>query len=91
MSEYGGKPEVDLRERAVVRLRKKGEFRSHLLAYVLVNAALVVIWAMTGAHFFWPAIPLFFITVGIFRHLRWHSWHRWGGRPWPGAGHPPSI
>jgi hypothetical protein len=48
--------EVDreLRERAVERLRKKSEFRAHLLSYVLVNGFLVIIWAITGASFFWP-------------------------------------
>jgi hypothetical protein len=38
----------ELRERAVERLRKKSEFRAHLLAYMLVNGSLVIIWAITG-------------------------------------------
>lgn len=48
-----------LRERAVKRLKKRREFSQHLLVYVLVNAFLVVIWALTGIHeFFWPVFPI---------------------------------
>ena len=50
-----------LRRRAMDRLKKKADFRMHLLIYVLVNSALVVIWAITGSGFFWPA---FFIVGG---------------------------
>ena len=45
--------ERSLRERAVERIKKKDEFRTHVLAYVLVNAFLVVIWAVTGSGLFW--------------------------------------
>ena len=54
----GAEPENELRERAIARLKKKDEFARHLLAYVLVNGLLVVIWALTGHGFFWPAFPL---------------------------------
>ena len=36
-----------LRDRAMKRLKKRRDFRGHLLVYALVNAFLVVIWAMT--------------------------------------------
>jgi len=37
------------------QLKKRRDFRGHLLIYVLVNAFLVVIWAITNPHaFFWP-------------------------------------
>jgi len=53
--------EDELRERAVVRLKKRGQFRSHSIAYVLVNVWHVVIWAViwatTGFGFFWPIFP----------------------------------
>jgi uncharacterized membrane protein len=49
------------RDRAVTQLKKRRDFRGHLLVYVLVNTFLVVIWALTGPHgFFWPV----FIIVG---------------------------
>jgi hypothetical protein len=60
--------EADLRVRAVARLRKKAEFRTHLMIYALVNGALVVIWAMTGANFFWPVFPMAGWGVGIVAH-----------------------
>ena len=57
--------EVDLREEAIVRLKKKADFRAHLLAYVLVNAFLVGIWAVTGAGFFWPIFPILGWAIGV--------------------------
>jgi hypothetical protein len=54
-----------LRDRAVEHLRKKSEFRAHLLAYVLVNAFLVSIWAVTGAGFFWPVFPIMGWAIGV--------------------------
>jgi hypothetical protein len=59
-----------LRERAVERLRKKSEFRAHALSYVLVNGFLVIIWAVTGALFFWPV----FIIAGWGIGLAFHAW-----------------
>jgi hypothetical protein len=57
--------------------------RRHVGFAVVAGAVLVGLWALSGAHFFWPAIPLFFITMGIFRHLRWQ---RLGGPAWRGRG-----
>ena len=48
-----------LRERAVKRLKKRRDFFGHLLVYVLVNAFLVVIWALGDSDgFFWPVFPI---------------------------------
>jgi hypothetical protein len=42
-------------DRAMQQLKKRRDFRGHLLVYVLFNAFLVGIWAVTGANgFFWP-------------------------------------
>lgn len=57
-----------LRDLAVERLRKKAEFRMHLLMYGLVNGMLVLIWAMTGAHYFWPAFPMAGWGIGLVAH-----------------------
>jgi hypothetical protein len=58
-----------LRVRAVRRLKKQRDFRVHLLIYVLVNAFLVVIWAMSspfgGAIFFWPIFPIVGWGIGV--------------------------
>jgi hypothetical protein len=67
----------ELREQAIVRLRKKSEFGAHLLAYLLVNAFLVAIWAVTGAGFFWPAFPLFGWGIGV----AFNAWDVYGRKP----------
>jgi 2TM domain len=67
--------EPRLREQATIRLRKKSEFRAHLLAYVLFNAALLTIWALTGASFFWPAFPLLLWGIGLVFHA-WDVYRR---------------
>jgi hypothetical protein len=58
-------PEADLRGRALGRLRKKTDFRMHVMIYLLVNGMLVVIWAMTGAAFFWPIFPIAGWGIGV--------------------------
>jgi 2TM domain len=58
----------ELRDRAIARLKKKSEFRAHLFVYVVVNAALVAIWAMTGANFFWPVFPMLGWGIGLIFH-----------------------
>ena len=54
-----------LRARAVQRLKKQRDFRIHLLMYLLVNGSLIVIWAMTGAGFFWPVFPIVGWGIGV--------------------------
>ena len=49
----------ELRELAVKRLKEKREFWQHLVAYVVVNAALIGIWALGGGGYFWPGWVLF--------------------------------
>ena len=67
----------DLRDQAVVRLNKKREFWAHLLAYLMVNTILVVVWAMTGAAFFWPIFPLMGWGIG----MAFHAWDTFGRPP----------
>ena len=47
-------PAVDERTEARRRLEKKRGWTSGLVAYVVVNAFLVGIWATTGRGYFWP-------------------------------------
>jgi hypothetical protein len=59
-------PNEVLRDRAIKRLRKRRDFSAHLLVYVLVNAFLVTIWALTNPHgFFWPIFPLAGWGIGV--------------------------
>ena len=53
------------REAAVKRLKGKRDFRMHLGAYVIVNAMLVSIWALTARGNFWPIWVLLFWGVGL--------------------------
>ncbi|MGH2685525.1 MAG: 2TM domain-containing protein [Actinomycetota bacterium] len=64
----------ELRNRALRRIAKKQEFRSHLTAYVLVNIGLVVIWALTGRDYFWPIWPILGWGIG----LGFHAWETFG-------------
>jgi hypothetical protein len=57
-----------LRDEAVKRLRKKAEFRMHLLIYVLVNGMIVLAWTMTGMHFFWPIFVIGGWGIGLIAH-----------------------
>ncbi len=70
--------DIDLREQAIAQLRKKHEFHAHVAAYVLVNAMLIVIWALTDPNgFFWPVFPLLGWGIGLF----FHGWDVYSGPP----------
>ncbi|WP_159792891.1 2TM domain-containing protein [Puerhibacterium puerhi] len=60
----------DLRALAVRCLRAKRELATHAVAYVLVNAMLVVFWFITGASFFWPVFSILGWGIG----LVFHAW-----------------
>ena len=58
--------ETELRERAIKRLKKRHDFYGHVLVYLLVNAFLVVIWAVTSpGGFFWPIFPMVGWGIGV--------------------------
>jgi hypothetical protein len=58
--------EQEPRDRAIAQLKKRRDFRSHLLVYVLVNAFLVAIWAVTSDHgFFWPMFVIGAWGIGV--------------------------
>jgi len=55
-----------LRDKAVRQLKKKRDFRGHLLVYFLVNTFLVVIWLLTDPNgFFWPVFPIAGWGIGV--------------------------
>ena len=58
----------DRRELAYKRVKEKRDFRSHLAVSVIVNAMLVVIWALSGAGYFWPVWPMAGWGVGLVLH-----------------------
>jgi len=44
--------------------------RRHAGFVAVVAVVLTGVWALSGAHFFWPAIPLAFLVMGLMRHVR---------------------
>jgi len=66
--------EEQRRELAIHRLKNRHDFRVHLVIYVLVNAALIVLWyvmsrgADGAAGFFWPVFPIFGWGIGLAMH-----------------------
>lgn len=68
------KTDEQRRELAIQRLKSKHDFRVHLVIYVVVNLALVVLWYLTGggiageAGFFWPVFPLVGWGIGVAIH-----------------------
>ncbi len=61
--------DVELRRLAVRRADMKLAFRSHLMAYVVVNAGLVAIYLMTSfGSYFWPIWPMLGWGIGLGTH-----------------------
>lgn len=66
-----------VREAAVKRLKAKRDFRTHLGAYLILNALLVGIWALSGRGSFWPAWVMVFWGVG----LAFNGWSAYFHKP----------
>jgi len=61
--------DVELRRLAIRRADMKLAFRSHLMAYVLVNAGLVAIYLTTSVgDYFWPIWPMLGWGIGLGAH-----------------------
>lgn len=59
----------ELRRQAVERLEARTAFWSHLTAYVLINAMLIIAWSVVAdGGLFWPIFPLFGWGIGLFFH-----------------------
>lgn len=48
--------------------RKRVDFRNHLVVYFVVNAALWIIWWVTGAGYMWPVWPMTGWGIGVIFH-----------------------
>jgi len=55
----------DLRKQARQRIERRRDLGTHAVAYVVINAMFVGIWAITGAGYFWPAWVLLGWGVGL--------------------------
>lgn len=77
-------PEAEdpLREQALLQLNKRRDFRTHVVAYVLVNAVFWLIWSVVlvtadGPWLPWPLFPMAGWGIGLF----FHAWETYGRRP----------
>jgi 2TM domain len=68
---------VSERERARTRVQTRRDFASHVVAYIVINAFLVGIWAFTSAGYFWPAWVLGAWGAGLVLH----AWDAFVRRP----------
>jgi hypothetical protein len=67
---------------ALAGIRRR--LRMHAGGAVLIGGVLVGLWVLSGAHFFWPLIPLLVLAFSVLRHRRW-AWYAAQGRgPWGG-------
>jgi hypothetical protein len=51
---FDARSELDARARARARVERKHKLRADVGAYLVINAILVVVWAVSGAGYFWP-------------------------------------
>jgi hypothetical protein len=54
-----------LRREAVARLKRRRTFWIMLMTYLIMNAFFVVVWALTGAGYFWPGWVMLGWGIGI--------------------------
>jgi hypothetical protein len=90
----GGRDALWRTPEALAAMRRR--LRLHGAGSLVLAGALVGLWVLSGAHFFWPLLPLIFIAVSFRRHARflryaswWGQWRgpwgapgRWGPGPW---------
>jgi hypothetical protein len=74
--EAHGSEDAD-REQARKHVQERRDFGSHVVAYVVINAFLIVVWAITGVGYFWPALVL----AGWGAGLVLHAWEVFVRRP----------
>ncbi|GAA1766315.1 hypothetical protein GCM10009681_41750 [Luedemannella helvata] len=73
---------------ATVKRWARARFVRHVMFALILSAVLVTIWAVTGAHFFWPVIPLAILAIGLIKHAVWLRWAGTRGAWRPGAAWP---
>ncbi|MGI2335715.1 MAG: 2TM domain-containing protein [Dehalogenimonas sp.] len=61
--------EKEIYEQAVKHVKEKKDFFVHLLTYIVVNTAILLIWMMSGAGYPWFIWPLFGWGIGLTFHF----------------------
>lgn len=59
------------------RVADRRDFGSHLVAYVVINSFFVLMWALSGRGYFWPAWVIGGWGIGIVLH----AWEVFVRRP----------
>lgn len=57
------------------------DVRRHATFVIFAAMALTGLWVLSGAHFFWPIFPLFFLFIGLKRHAHQGGHARYHHRP----------
>jgi hypothetical protein len=65
------------RAAAIERLKAKRDFTMNVVSYVVVNLALIVIWALSDSDSFWPIWVIGGWGIG----LLFHAWTVFGQKP----------
>ncbi|GIE46788.1 hypothetical protein Ani05nite_03220 [Amorphoplanes nipponensis] len=60
-----------LAETPQARAATRRDVRRHAGVVAVLAVVLTGLWALSGAPFFWPAIPLIFLVMGLVRHARY--------------------
>lgn len=71
-----GPDSTDARGAAISRLKAKQGFRANVVVYLVINAFLVGIWAVSGGGYFWPVFVILGWGIGIVTH----GWAVYGRR-----------
>ena len=79
----GGRPLIADELRAEAWAAGRGRLFRHAAFVTVAGAVLVTVWALSGAHLFWPLLILAFLTLRLFGHARWLR-RGWG---WQGYRH----
>ena len=70
--------EIDgARSAAIGRIKSRRDLRTNFVAFVVVNAFLIGIWAFTGRGYFWPAWVIGAWGMGLVLH----AWTSFNERP----------
>lgn len=64
----------EIRKLAIKAIKKKREFWTHVVAYCIVNAFLIVLWYINGHGYFWPGWVLGGWGIG----LAFNAWDAYG-------------
>ena len=70
-----GRHGVAERQEARKRVQARRDFGAHLVSYLVVNAFLILVWAVTGGGYFWPIWVIGSWGVGLALHA-WDTFLR---------------